>query len=154
MGDYIEEVLTPEEKVTEVKNGRKLNRTRKFYPGYIFIRMRLYDEDKKIIQKAWHFIKNVQGVIGFPGGDRPVPLKKVEIDRILEKIKSTQGKEVLKVEYEVGEDVKIIDGPFISLAGRVEEVDPARGRLKVSVSIFGRFTPVELEYWQVEKNQE
>lgn len=154
MRDYVDKVLMPVETVKEIKNNRKTSKLRKLYPGYIFIRIRLYDEDKSIIQKVWHFIKNTQGVIGFPGGDRPLPLKKSEIERILNQIESSEGKEVLKIEYQVGEEVKITDGPFVSLTGRVDEVDPERGRLKVSVSIFGRFTPVELEYWQIERNKD
>ena len=154
LSDFVDEVLMPTEVVTEVKNGRKSTRVRKFYPGYIFVKMRLYDEHHKILHKVWHFIKNVQGVIGFPGGDKPVPLKKSEIDRIISQVKDAVGKEKPKVEYAVGEDVKITDGPFVSLTGRIDEIDPERGKLKVSVSIFGRFTPVELEYWQVERNQD
>lgn len=154
LGDYISEVLMPTEVVTEVKSGRKSTRVRKFYPGYIFIKMRLYDEHNKILQKVWHFVKNVQGVIGFPGGDRPVALKKSEIERIISQVKDAEGKEKPKIEYAVGEEVKITDGPFVNLTGRIDEIDPERGKLKVSVSIFGRFTPVELEYWQIERNQD
>ncbi len=151
MGDFVFEVLMPTEKVTEVKNGRKTQKVRKFYPGYVFIKMRLYDEDGKVLQKPWYFVRGVQGVIGFIGGDRPTPLKEEEMDRILRQVKEAEGKEVPKVQYEAGQEVKITDGPFMNLTGRIDEVDPERGRLKVSVSIFGRFTPVELEYWQVER---
>lgn len=154
MGDFVAEVLMPTETVTEVKNGRKYTKVRKFYPGYVFIKMRLYDETKKVHQKVWHFVKGVQGVIGFPGGDRPMPLKDEEINRIIDQVKSAEGKEKPKIEYEVGEDVKITDGPFINLMGRIDEVDPEKGKLKVSVSIFGRFTPVDLEYWQVQRSED
>lgn len=154
MGDRVLEVLMPTETVTEVKAGKKSQRTRKFYPGYIFIQMRLYDDDGNLDQKAWYFVKDAQGVINFVGGERPVPLKQAEIDRILQQVSDAQGKERPKVEYEIGEEVKINDGPFSNLTGKIDEVDPDRGRLKVSVSIFGRFTPVDLEYWQVERVEE
>ena len=90
-------------------------------------------------------------MINFVGGDRPAPLKKSEIDTILSQIEAATGKETQKIQYEVGEEVKITDGPFLNLNGRIDEIDPEKGKLKVSVSIFGRFTPVELEYWQVER---
>ena len=99
-------------------------------------------------------MRNTNGVIGFVGGEHPVPLKKDEIDRIFNQVKESEGKEVLDIEYKEGEEVKINDGPFMNLSGRIDEVDPERGKLKVSVSIFGRFTPVELEYWQVERHED
>lgn len=154
MEDFIKEVLMPTEQVTEVKSGRKRVKTRKFYPGYVFVHMRLYDEDHKVLQKPWYFVRGIEGVIGFVGGDHPVPLKKEEMDRIFKQVEEAQGKEKPSIEYEVGETVKINDGPFLNLTGTIEEVDPERGRLKVSVSIFGRFTPVELEYWQVSRCEE
>jgi transcriptional antiterminator NusG len=154
MGDYIYEVLMPTEVVTEVKNGKKSTRVRKFYPGYIFVNMRLYDDDGKLIHKPWYFVREAQGVINFVGGDKPVPLKVAEIDRILDQVKEAEGKEKPKIEYEVGETVKINDGPFLNLTGKIDAIDPERGTLKVSVSIFGRYTPVELEYWQVQRAEE
>jgi transcriptional antiterminator NusG len=154
MGDFIYEVLMPTETVTEIKAGKKTQKTRKFYPGYIFIKMKLYDDDGKLLQKPWYFVREAQGVINFVGGDRPSPLKPAEIDGILTRVKESEGKEVPKVEYEVGQEVKIIDGPFTNLTGRIDEIDPEQGKLKVSVSIFGRFTPVELEFWQVERVEE
>jgi transcription termination/antitermination protein NusG len=154
MGEYVFDVLVPAETVSEVKNGRKSTKIRKFYPGYVFIRMRLYDDDGKILQRPWYFVRGVQGVIGFIGGDRPIPLKQAEIDRIINQVQEAQGKEKPKIEYIIGQEVKITDGPFHNLTGRIDEVDPARGKLKVSVPIFGRFTPVELEYWQVEKAEQ
>lgn len=151
MEEYIKEVLMPTETVTEVKGGKKSVRVRKFYPGYIFIHMSLYDENGKILQKPWYFVRGIEGIIGFVGGDKPVPLKEDEIARIQNQVKDAEGKEVPKVQYELGEVVKIIDGPFINLTGEIEEIDIERGKLKVSVSIFGRYTPVELEFWQVER---
>lgn len=154
MEDYIFEVLMPTETVTEVKNGRKYQKVRKFYPGYVFVHMRLYDENGKVNQKPWYFVKDADGVIGFLGGNNPTPLKEKEISSILSQVQEAEGKEVPKVQYEAGEEVKITDGPFLNLNGRIDEIDPERGKLKVSVSIFGRFTPVELEYWQVERVEE
>ena len=154
MEDLIHEVLMPTEMVSEVKNGKKTQRQRKFYPGYIFVKMRLYDDDERLIQRAWYFVREAQGVINFVGGERPTPLKDEEIGRILTQVSESEGKEKPKIQFNVGEEVKINDGPFTNLSGKIDEIDPDRGRLKVSVSIFGRFTPVELEYWQVQRIEE
>lgn len=154
MGDCVYDVLMPTEVVSEIKNGKKSQRTRRFYPGYIFVHMRLYDDDGKLNQKAWYFVKDAQGVINFVGGENPVPLKTEEIDRILRQVKESEGKEKPKIEFELGEEVKIVDGPFVDLTGKIDEMSPEQGKLKVSVSIFGRFTPVELEYWQVQKRED
>jgi transcriptional antiterminator NusG len=151
LDDYVFEALVPEQTVSEVKHGKKSQRKRKLYPGYIFVHCRLYDEDGNVIQKVWYFINGADGVIGFAGGKTPAALKDVEIERILNQVQESEGKEVPKVQYEVGEEVKITDGPFLNLTGRIDEIDTERGKLKISVSIFGRFTPVELEYWQVER---
>ena len=151
MGEFIDQVLMPTEKVSEVKGGKKTEKLRKLYPNYLFLRMRLYDADGKVLQKPWYFVRNVQGVIGFIGGDTPVPLKPVEIERILDQVKASEGKAVPKVQFVVNEEVKINDGPFLNLTGRIDSVDAERGKLQVSVSIFGRFTPVELEFWQVDR---
>ncbi|MBW8781973.1 MAG: transcription termination/antitermination factor NusG [Verrucomicrobia bacterium] len=150
LDDYIFEVLLPTEVVSEVKNGKKSTKTRKLYPGYVFIQMRLFEEGR-LINKPWYFVKEVAGVIGFVGGETPAALRQSEIDEIKARIEEANGKEVPKVSYEVGEEVKITDGAFANLTGRIDEIDPARGKLKISVSIFGRFTPVELEYWQVQR---
>jgi transcriptional antiterminator NusG len=151
MEDFIYEVLMPTELVSEVKNGKKTQKTRKLYPGYVFIHMRLFDDDGKLLQEPWYYVNGVDGVIGFVGGQNPHALKDDEIARILDHAKNVQGKEVPKVSYEVGETVRITDGPFLNLTGTIDEIDPVAGKLKVSVSIFGRFTPVTLEYWQVER---
>jgi len=151
LDDAIFEVLLPTEVVSEVKNGKKSTKVRKLYPGYVFIQMVLFGEDKKLINKPWYFVKEVSGVIGFVGGENPAALRQAEIDEIRARIEAANGKEVPKVQYTVGEEVKINDGAFASLTGRIDEIDPDRGKLKVSVSIFGRFTPVELEYWQVSR---
>jgi transcription termination/antitermination protein NusG len=154
LDDFIFEVLLPTEVVSEVKGGKKSTKVRKLYPGYVFINMALYDEEKKVKIKPFYFVKDAAGVIGFVGGDHPAPLRQVEIDEIKARIEAASGKEVPKVTFEVGEELKITDGAFANLTGRVDEVDPARGKLKISVSIFGRFTPVELEYWQVQRASE
>ena len=151
LDEFIFEVLLPTEVVSEVKNGKKSTKVRKLYPGYVFIQMVLFGEDKKLINKPWYFVKEVSGVIGFVGGENPAPLRQTEIDEIRARIEAANGKEVPKVQYAIGEEVKINDGAFASLTGRIDEIDPERGKLKVSVSIFGRFTPVELEYWQVSR---
>lgn len=150
LDDYIFEVLLPTEVVSEVKNGKKSTKTRKLYPGYVFIHMRLFDENR-LINKPWYFVKEVAGVIGFVGGETPAALRQTEIDEIRARIEAANGKEVPKVQYNIGEEVKITDGAFTNLTGRIDEIDPDRGKLKISVSIFGRFTPVELEYWQVQR---
>ncbi|MGH8019067.1 MAG: transcription termination/antitermination protein NusG [Opitutaceae bacterium] len=151
LDDEIIEVLLPTETVSEVKHGKRISTVRKLMPGYVFVQMKLYDEDGKILNKPWYFVRETTGVIGFVGGDRPVPLQDSDISDIRDRIEAASGKEVPKVQYETGEEVKITDGPFLNLTGRIDEIDPTRGKLKVSVSIFGRFTPVELEYWQVER---
>ena len=154
LDDHIFEVLLPTEVVSEVKGGKKSTKVRKLYPGYVFINMSLYDAEKKVNIKPFYFVKDAAGVIGFVGGDHPAPLRQTEIDEIKARIEAASGKEVPKVTFEVGEELKITDGAFANLTGRVDEVDPTRGKLKISVSIFGRFTPVELEYWQVQRASE
>jgi transcriptional antiterminator NusG len=154
LDDSIFEVLLPTETVSEVKNGKKKSVIRKLYPGYVFIHMRLYDEERKVINRPWYFVKEVTGVLGFVGGEKPSALRQSEIDEIRARIEAATGKEVPRVAYAVGEDVKVIDGPFANLTGRIDEIDPERGKLKVSVSIFGRFTPVDLEYWQIQRSTE
>ena len=151
MREYVDEVLIPTEKVSEVKKGVKSTITRKFFPGYVLAHMRLYDDQQKIIEKVWYFIRDIPGVIGFIGGERPAPLRPEEVDMLMHQVREKEDRVKPKVVYEVGENVKITDGPFMNFTGTVEEVDAARGRLKVSVAIFGRTAPVELEFWQVER---
>ena len=150
----LNEVLVPIETVSEVKNGKKRQRDRKFYPGYVFVEMRLFDNNGNLMKGPWYKIKETDGVINFIGRENPTPLGEDEIGRILKQVDEAIGKEVPKVKFTVGETVKILDGPFLNLTGEIEEIDPSKGTLKVSVSIFGRFTPVELEFWQVEKADE
>jgi transcription termination/antitermination protein NusG len=151
MEEYIQEVLVPMEKVAEVRSGKKTVTTRKLYPGYVFINMVLLDDGKRIIEKPWYFIRDTQGIIGFVGGDRPMATPSEEIESIKDQISDSADREKPKVNFEVGETIKINDGPFLNFSGAIEEIDPERGKLKITVNIFGRNTPVELEYWQVEK---
>ena len=151
MDEYIGDVIVPTEKVSEVKKGVRSTTTRKFFPGYVLIQMSLYDDARQLAEKSWYFIRNTQGIIGFVGGEHPVPLPAQEVDVILHQVEDKKEKVKPKIAFEPGETVKIADGPFLNFSGVVEEVDPNRGKLKVSVAIFGRSAPVELEYWQVER---
>lgn len=151
MGEYIHEVLVPMERVVEVRNQKKTVSTRKLWPGYVFINMALLDDNGRIIEKPWYFIKETQGVIGFVGGEPPTPTPAEEVESIKNQISASEEQERPKVSFEVGETVKINNGPFLNFSGVIEEIEPERGKLKVTVNIFGRNTPVELEYWQVEK---
>lgn len=151
MTEHIIEVLVPMERVAEVRSGKKTVSTRKLYPGYVFIDMVLLDEGKRVIEKPWYFIRDTQGIIGFVGGDRPTPTPRDEIESIKAQMSDSEERERPKVTFEAGETIKINDGPFLNFSGVIEEIEPERGKLKVTVNIFGRNTPVELEYWQVEK---
>jgi len=150
MQDYIKEVLVPMEKVVEVRNQKKTVSNRKLWPGYVFVDMLLLDEDSRVIEKPWYFIRETQGVIGFLS-DPPQPTPSDEVEAIKNQITAAEETEKPKVNFAVGETIKINNGPFLNFSGVIEEIDPERGKLKVTVNIFGRNTPVELEYWQVEK---
>ena len=151
MGEYIGDVIIPMEKITEVKNGVKRTTLRKFFPGYVLCQLALYNESRKILEPTWRFLKETAGVIGFVGGERPMPLPLAEVESIVSQATIVKEKVKPKVSFDPGETVKITNGPFMNFNGTVDEVDPDRGKLKVSVAIFGRSAPVELEYWQVEK---
>ncbi len=151
MSDLVGEVSIPSEKVSEVKKGKKTTTTRMFYPGYVLIELGLYKDDGKINEKSWYYVNDTPGVIGFIGGSKPNPLRSQEVDSILYQIEDKKEKIKPKVIFEPGETVKITDGPFLNFNGVIEEVDPEKGKMKVSVNIFGRTAPVELEYWQVER---
>jgi transcriptional antiterminator NusG len=149
---YIKEVLLPMEKVVEVRNGKKTVTNRKLHPGYVYVEMALLDDNNRPMERPWYFIKDIQGVIGFVGGERPMEVTAEEIAVIKEQVSDSEDTEKPKVNFEVGETVKINDGPFLNFSGAIEEIEPDKGKLKVTVDIFGRKTPVELEYWQVEKS--
>ncbi|MBI2437804.1 MAG: transcription termination/antitermination protein NusG [Lentisphaerae bacterium] len=151
MGDLVGDVSIPSEKVSEVKKGKKSTTTRMFYPGYVLIQLGLFNDDGKINERAWYYVNDTPGVIGFVGGKRPTPLRPKEVESIIYQVEEKKAKVKPKVQFEPGETVKITDGPFLNFNGVIEEVDPNRGKLKVSVAIFGRTAPVELEYWQVER---
>jgi transcription termination/antitermination protein NusG len=150
MQDFVKEVMVPMEKVVDVRGGKKTVTSRKLWPGYVFVDMILLDEDRRVIEKPWYFIRETQGVIGFLS-DPPQPTPTAEVEAIKAQISASEETEKPKVNFSVGETIKINNGPFLNFSGIIEEIDPERGKLKVTVNIFGRNTPVELEYWQVEK---
>jgi transcriptional antiterminator NusG len=151
--ELIGDIVIPTEQVSEVKKGVRSTTTRKFFPGYVLAQVALYDDEHQLNERTWYFIQETMGVIGFVGGDRPVPLEEAEVAGILNQVEERKERVKPKVVFEPGETVKITDGPFLNFNGVVEEVDPDRGKLKVSVAIFGRSAPVELEYWQVERGE-
>ncbi len=140
------EILVPTHEVTEVKKGKRTKKQKKYFPGYVLVKL---DMNKQV----YHLIKNIQKVSGFLGSaDKPTPISDKEIQRILGTVSESANIQKSGISFEIGEKVKVCDGPFASFNGLVEEIDEEKSRLKVSVSIFGRATPVDLEYHQVEKN--
>lgn len=147
LGELFGEILVPSEEVVEIRDGKKRTSERKFFPGYVLVQMEMNEE-------TWHLVKSVPQVMGFIGGtsDRPAPISQKEVDRILQRVETSVDKPRPKVIYEPGEMVRVIDGPFKDFEAVIEEVDYEKNKLQVSVLIFGRSTPVELEFTQVEKN--
>ena len=145
LDDAFAEILVPTEDVVEIRRGRKINAERKFFPGYVLVKMDMTDE-------AYHLVKNTPKVTGFLGsGLKPMPVSEREVARIIGAIEEGVERPKPTIQFEIGETVRVTDGPFASFNGSVEQVDEERARLRVTVSIFGRATPVELEYSQVEK---
>jgi len=144
--EKLEEILVPTHQITEVKKGKRTKKEKKFFPGYVLIKIELTKE-------IYHMIKNLQKVSGFLGSaDKPTPITDSEIKRILGQVSESADTQKAGISFEIGEKVKVCDGPFASFNGLIEEIDEEKSRLKVSVSIFGRATPVDLEFNQVEKN--
>lgn len=140
-----EEILVPTEEVVKMRRGAKVTSERKFFPGYVLMKMQMSDE-------SWHLVSNTPKVTGFLGtGGRPSPISQAEADRILHQVQEGVERPKPSITFDIGEQVRVADGPFQSFNGLIEEVDEERARVKVAVSIFGRSTPVELEYAQVEK---
>ena len=145
MEEFFGEIMIPCETVVELKKGEKKTSSRKFFPGYILVKMELTDE-------TWHLVKETSKVTGFVGGNTPFPIADEEVNKITRRMEEGAEKPRPKVLFEVGETVRVVDGPFLNFSGVVEDVKPDKGKLRVTVTIFGRATPVELEFMQVEKN--
>lgn len=145
MDKYIHKIYIPTEKVSEVKEGKKRISERKFFPGYVLIQMEMNDD-------SWYLVRNTPGISGFVGsGKTPSPLSERDVMQVLEQQEEKTSKPKPKVEFTVGESVRVKEGSFANFNGTIDEVNPNRGKLRVMVNIFGRATPIELEYWQVEK---
>jgi len=145
MNDLIAKIVIPTEQISEIRSGKKRVSERRFFPGYVLVEMELNDT-------SYSFIKNIPGVTGFLGaGKKPIPLPPGEVDNILKRTEETKLKPSPKTIFEKGEQIRVKEGPFMNFNGTIDDIHPDKGKLKVSISIFGRATPVELEYWQVEK---
>ncbi len=152
LSKHIFEILVPEETVSEVKKGERKERQKKFFPGYILVNMYLYDEEGGLIAETWDAINNTDGIIGFAGTkNRPLPMRQKEVESMMNQIKERAEETRPSVVFNVGDSVKVTDGPFEAQTGIVEEIDMEKGGMRVSVTIFGRSTPVDLEFWQAEK---
>ncbi len=152
LGDKVYNVLVPTELVSEVRGGKKTEAKKKFFPGYVIVNMHLLQADNEVVEDTWSFMQELDGIIGFAGAkNKPIPMRAREVESMLGQIEEREGAVRPSMEFEVGDTVKVSDGPFESQSGIVEEIDPERGKLRVAVTIFGRSTPVDLEYWQVEK---
>ena len=144
LAEKVQQILIPTEQIAEIREGKKKISQRKFYPGYILVQVEMNDD-------LWHVIRGTPRVTGFLGGERPVPLQESEMETIFEQIGKAQARPRPKTLFEEGEPVKITSGPFVNFQGVVEEVNPQRGKIRITVSIFGRQTPLEVDFEQVEK---
>jgi transcriptional antiterminator NusG len=152
MSDYVYQVLVPTERVAEIKRGKKSETVRKLMPGYVLVNMYLIDENKQLVDRTWYFIRETTGVIGFAGTkDRPIAMQPKEVEAMLAQVSGNEEKARPKIEFGIGEVVKVSDGAFQNQSGTVTEIDPERGKIRVSISIFGREAIAELEYWQIER---
>lgn len=152
LGNKIFNILVPTETVSEVRNGKKMNIKRRLFPGYVFINMGLYEVDGELDNTLWYFVQGIDGVIGFAGSaDRPMPMRAREVEELLAQISEREDSVRPKVSFEVGDKVRVSSGPFENQEGSVDEIDYERGMLRVDLNIFGRPTPVDLEFWKVEK---
>lgn len=153
MGDCVFEVLLPQESISDMKNGKQRIMRQKVFPGYLFINMHLITEANTLVEKTWYFIKETAGVINFAASrdSKPTPMRPKEVEQLLKQISEREDSVKPKVAYDIGDTVRVSDGPFESQTGAVEEVDLEHGKLRVAISIFGRSTLVDLEFWQVEK---
>ncbi len=155
MGDLVFEVLLPQERISEVnKKGKKTETKRKFFPGYLMINIDLLQPDGKLVEKSWYFVRETPGIINFAGTrDKPTPMKEKEVESMLLQIRERAESVKPKIQFEINDSVKIIDGSFDGQFGFVTEINHDEGKLRVSVSIFGRETPVDVHFWQVEKER-
>lgn len=152
LSEKVFNVLVPEETISEVKKGERKDSKKKFFPGYILVNMHLYDEEGALIPETWDAINNTDGILGFAGTKtRPLPMRQREVETMLNQIKERTEEARPSVIFKVGDSVKVNDGPFESQTGIVEEIDMEKGEMRVSVTIFGRATPVDLEFWQADK---
>ncbi|MDR3316519.1 MAG: transcription termination/antitermination protein NusG [Puniceicoccales bacterium] len=150
---FIGRIIFPIENICEIRNGKKVMRRRKLYPGYLFLELDLYDGKGELNHSLWQFMRSIQGVSGFVGTERPVALRQEEVDEVLAQAAAKQRTTVSKRFYEIGIPVKITEGPFAGSSGEIESINEEMGTLRVSVGLFGRKTPVDLEFWQVIKEE-
>ncbi|MDR2340872.1 MAG: transcription termination/antitermination protein NusG [Puniceicoccales bacterium] len=153
MASFVGQILFPIEKITEIRNGRKCTRVKKLYPGYLFIELDLYDENGELRHGLWQFIRSTAGVLGFLGGEKPLAMKQKDVDLIVHQTEIGEKSEKFKNNYSVGMLVKVTDGPFAGSEGEISTMDEQAGNVRVLVGLFGRLTPVDLEFWQIVKKE-
>jgi transcriptional antiterminator NusG len=153
MSQHIGRILFPTETINEIRNGRKNTRVKKLYPGYLFLELRLRDDEGKLNLGVWQYVRDVTGVMRFVGGNDPLPLKQSEVDSIMRQVEVDGTSDKFRSEFSVGMLVKVTDGPFAGSEGEVEALDEEVGLARVLVSLFGRSTPVDLEFWQIIKKE-